>query len=105
MSLHVFSLEQKLEVVERLIITTRNRHGADQTYEILKAIGADLRASLDLPKSNTLGELDRALYRVKTSKTALGYDEGKMVAVANVVIHKWPHIRMALEQFGDESAE
>lgn len=106
MSLHLMSIDEKIEAVERVILLLRATNSQPPgTLENLKAVAADLRARQELPTSNALGELERALFRVKQSKTGLGYDEGKLIAVANTVISKWPMIRQALEQFGEESAE
>lgn len=110
MALRMHTLEEKLAVIDRLIVETRDEarsgsvEGAD-IHSILKDIATELRARLELPRSQTLGAMERALFQVVRSKTSLGYDETKLVAVANVVIHKWPTIRQALERYGEESAE
>lgn len=110
MSLSMATNEQKLAAMEQEINEARKARRypgseAHQHYETLKAIAADIRAQLELPRSQTLGAMERALYQLVRSKTALGYDEGKMNAVAQIVVHKWPFIRLALEKFGEESAE
>lgn len=109
MSLHVITLEEKLAVVEKAINDLRKKARVDpvhkKNFETLKSIAADLRARIEFPTSNARGELGRALALVKQSKTALGYDQGRLLHVANIVISKWPTISQALEQFGEESAE
>jgi hypothetical protein len=110
MALRIVSLEQKLVAVEMEVAEAR--HGrrdpgspAQAHYEALKSIAKDLQARMELPRSNALGELERAIERLIRSKTGLGYDEGHMNAVAQVVVNKWPTISMALERFGEESCE
>lgn len=103
MSLHVLTLEEKLAVVEIAIRAVRKKARIDPThkanFEALKSVAADLRARMGLPQSNALDKLRRALESAKSSKTALGYEQSKLIAVANVVIHEWPTIQQALEQF------
>lgn len=100
----VMSREDQLRIVEEMIANLRSeRHG--ETVTVLKSIAGELRARLELPRSNALGELERAMQRLDDSKTALGYDQRKLAAVANVIVSKWPTVRLALEQFGEESAE
>jgi len=104
------SLDDKLAVTETLIRAFRDRaRNGDQNsiliYESLKSIAADLHARQAFPTSNALGELRRKIERVQASKTALGYDEGRLTDLANHVINKWPFISQALERFGEESAE
>lgn len=108
MALHVMSIDEKVEAIERVIVMAREngvRSSHPDFFDTLKAIAADLRARQELPRNNALGELERAIARMKNSKTDLGYDERLMVAVANVVINKWSTIQQALENFGEESAE
>lgn len=110
MSLRVVSLQEKMLAVEKAI--DRARAGrrdpgsdAQSHYEALKSVAKDIQARMELPAAEALVELARALENLVRSKTALGYDEGKMNAVAQVVVNKWPTISMALERFGEESAE
>ncbi len=109
MSLHVITPEEKLAVIQAAISATRKKARTDpvhrKNFEVLKAVAADLEARIAFPTSNTLGSLRRGLDLVKQSKTALGYDQGRLLHVANIVISKWPTISQALEQFGEESAE
>lgn len=110
MSLHVITLEEKLAVIDAVLDDLRPKARADRRlmalYEPLQAIAADLRGRQELPRSQALGELHRALERMKASKTSLGnYDQARLAEVANVVVRKWPTIQQALEQFGEESAE
>jgi hypothetical protein len=109
MSLQVFSIEDKINALHREIDQMRRSKrepGSDQQrhYKTLCAILNDLRAR-QIPRSLPLGELERGLERVKASKTALGYDQGQMIHVVNIVISRWPFIQQALENFGAESCE
>lgn len=109
MSLQVFTVEEKIEALHREIDELRRagfppRSAQQRHYKTLCAILNDLRAR-QMPRSLPLGELERGLERVKASKTALGYDQGKLIHVANVVISRWPFIQQALENFGAESCE
>jgi hypothetical protein len=106
-SLHSFTLEEKLEEIEQLIVESRrpgSRYHHDR-FLILKAIAADLRATLDKPRSLSLGELERCIRKVKESHSALGYEAGRLVETANTLIHHWPFVRQALEHFGEETVE
>lgn len=106
MALRVVSLDDQMASLDFAIDFFRADVGRYAVIsENLKAIAADLRGRQTLPRSQVLGELERALYQLQRSKTALGYDEGKMIAVANVIVNKWPTIRQALEQFGEEASE
>jgi hypothetical protein len=105
MSLNVSTLAQQIEAIEQVIIAHRRRGepaGNAEMFEALTAIAADLRARSKLPNSAALTELEKVLFRMKAGKTSHGwYDEGKMVAVANVVVANWHVIRQALERFSE----
>lgn len=109
--IHEFTLQEKLAAISIEIaeIQTEARRtpgsSLHRQYQTLKAIAADLRARQDLPRNNALGALGREIVRVKASKTALGYSEGHMIELANILISKWPVVRQALEAWGEESAE
>lgn len=112
MSLRTFTLEEKIAAIEMAIVEARGGRrspgSAEQRhYEVLKSIAADLRARLELPRSNALGELERALIRMKEApRTVVNeYDQTRMVEVTKIVISKWPYVSQALERFGEESAE
>lgn len=113
MSLNLSTLEQKLAAIERTIDQTREamRSGAAPTdeevahYHALKAISVDIRARQALPRNEALGALEQELARMKASIVRGrpgGYDHGKMIGVANVLISKWPIVRQALERFKQE---
>jgi len=110
MSLQVFTIAEKIDALHREIDQLRRARrepGSDQQrhYKTLCSILNDLRAR-QLPRSLPLGELERAMERLKASKTALGgYDRGQMINVIGVLIQRWPFIQQALENFGGESAE
>lgn len=101
--MNVMTRERQLEIVEEMIANLRAQRQSE-TVQALKGIAADLRARLDLPRSNALGELEREMQKLADSKTIGGYPPGRMIAVAHVIIRKWPTVRQALEQFGEESA-
>jgi hypothetical protein len=103
MALRMMSVEDKLAVVERVIRNHRDQRSP--TVQTLKALAKDLRARVDVPKSNALGQLERALQKMQETRTDTGYDRNMMSEVAKVVINKWSHIRQALEEFGEETAE
>jgi hypothetical protein len=110
MILHLFTIEEKIDAIEAELKWSRSARREpgsreQRHHELLKAIAADLRARQTLPRNNALGDLSRTLEKMKSSKTALGYEQGKMIEVANVVVSKWPVISQALELFGEESAE
>jgi hypothetical protein len=105
MALKMSTLAQQIEAIEQVIIAQR-RDGTpivnSEMFEALKAIAADLRARSKLPNSAALTELERVLFQARASKNSRGwYDEGKMIAVANVVVANWHTIRQALERFSE----
>lgn len=107
MSLHLYSAEEQLESVEQLIRDLRQDQSPStrRHVDVLKSMAADLRANLDRPHAIALGELEGALRNMKRSKGALGYDNGKMVAVAERLVRHWPFVKLALQHFGEETAE
>lgn len=106
MSLNLSTLAQQIAAIERVVVAQRKEGVAAanaEMFEALTAIALDLRARSKLPNSAVLTEMERALFRMRTSKTARGhYEDGKMIAVANVVVANWHVIRQALERFGGE---
>lgn len=98
-----FTPEEKLEAVERMIEQLRLA-GARGTIdiEILKAIAKDIRARMSESPSAAALELERRLYAIAESKTALGYDERRMRAAAEELMNRWPVVQQALERFGAE---
>ena len=110
MALKVCTRQEQLDAIVREIEVARKARrdpgsAEHQHYQVLQSIAADIRARLEFPRSNALGDMERAIFQLVRSKTALGYDGGKMNAVAQVVVNKWPTIRAALEQYGEESPE
>lgn len=110
MSIKVYPLLDKIDAMAVEIEESRKARRAPGSaehrhYEILKAISADLRGRQQLPRNNTLGEIERALDQLKQSRTPEGYDTGQMIRFANLLVNKWPTISQALEHFGEESAE
>lgn len=112
MALKMYTREQQLAAVEMEISearTARRDPGSDahQHYEILKSLANDIRGRMEFPRNQTLGALERALEQMVRSKhpDEQGYPVVKQGAVVAVVINKWPTIRRALEQYGEESCE
>lgn len=109
MSLSTFTLTEKIDALHREIDQLRRagfppRSAQHRHYKTLCAILNDLRAR-QMPRSLPLGELERALEKVKASKSPLGYDQGQLIHAAGILIQRWPFIQQALENFGAESAE
>lgn len=110
MSVGIFSIDDKIAALDVEIKEARRGRrepgsALHRQYEVLKAIAADLRARQQLPRNNVLGSLERELEQMRRSRTALGYDQGRVMELANIVVSRWPVISQALEQFGEESAE
>lgn len=98
--------EEKLRVISSLLDDLRISKGRDDPdYIALKSIASDIKSRIELPRSNPLGEIDRALQRTHASRTALGHDTGQLAQVAYTVMKHWPHVRQALENFGEVAAE
>lgn len=98
--------EEKLRAISSLLDDLRISKGrSDPDYIALKSIASDIKSLIELPRSNPLGEIERALQRTHASKTALGYDTGQLSSVAYTVMKHWPIVRQALEHFGEVSAE
>lgn len=110
MTVGIYSLDQKLSAMDIEIkearVGRRDPGSALQhQYEVLKSIAADLRARQQCPRSNTLGQLERQIELVRKSGTALGYDQMRLMELANLIINRWPTVSQALEIFGEESCE
>jgi hypothetical protein len=106
MSLDLFSVEEKIEAIEteiRKVAVTAARR--ERRFYALKSIAADLRARLALTKGAALSELAAMLERIRQHPREDGgrYDDGQMVALANMLISKWSVVRQALEKFEGES--
>lgn len=104
------SLDEKIRVLDLILRNLRpgaraGNEVAAENYEALKAVAADLQARSQLARSDTLVEIEVALERVKRSRTALGYDQGQIIALANTIVRRWPTIAQALEQFSKEAVE
>lgn len=109
MSLHFFSVEEKLAAITIELNSARRLDrppgsAAQRHYELLKAIAADLQSRVGLPRPCTLALMEQALERMRNAPRREGgfYNETRMIAVADLVINKWPLIRQALERFGEE---
>lgn len=110
MTVGMFSLDDKLAALDIEIKEARQGRrdpgsALHHQYEVLKAIADDVRVRQQLPRSNLLGSLEREVSRLRGSKTAAGFDLGRMTELANLIVSRWPTISQALEQFGEESAE
>ena len=106
MGLKVFTIEEKIALLEDIIVFLRKRgNRGDQEHAILIALVRDLRDRRDFPRSNTLGSLEREIVKVIESKNGLGYDHGRLIHLGNMVVSRWPTISQALECWGKENAE
>lgn len=106
MSFCVFSAREKLELIEKLIVTNRRaaRAGPDpakRELEILKAIASDIRAEINRRDGDALKQLERVMRGIARSKTDFGYSTNAMNAAAQMLIAKWPTVRRALENYGE----
>lgn len=99
MTIHTVTLDEKMAKLGRIIAADRK---AGNNTDVLSAIYADLEARETLAPSAALTKLDQRMVVVKRSKTALGYGNGQMVALAQEVVSGWTIIRQALERFGAE---
>lgn len=98
--------EEKLRVISSILDDLRISKGrGDPDYVVLKSIAHDLKGRIELPRSDPLGEIERALQRTHASRTALGHDTGQLASVAYTVMKHWPVVRQALERFGGVPAE
>ncbi len=112
MGLKLCGREEQLAAIEMEINEARTARrdpgsAAQRHYEVLKSVAEDIRARMQFPRSNALGALERALDQMLRAKQPDEpyYPTGQQGAVVAVVINKWPTIRRALEQYGEESAE
>lgn len=106
MSLHVYSIDEKLAAVERQIVRAKRFQSAHDT-DLLKAVAADLRARQDLPRNNAFGSIERAIKNVKATigTEPHGFEQDAMFKLARTIIQHWPVIAQALERYGEISAE
>jgi hypothetical protein len=102
MTLHVFTIQEKLEAVENLIALWRRTGAAAVDLDLLKAIAADLRARLDHVPSAALVSLEQRVVAMKRTRSTLGYHTGAMIGLSQEVAARWPVVRQALERFGAE---
>lgn len=106
---NVLPLEEQLVAIDGLLkkYGPRARRNPDDANvcAVLKAVHANIKARLECPRSLPLGELERALKQALRSKTGIGYEQRDLAAIAHAVIQRWPHIREALEFYGERTAE
>lgn len=106
MGIKVFTIEEKIELIEDIIVFLRKRgNRGDEQHAILIALVKDLRARRDFPRSNTLGALSREVRSVLDSGDDFDKRHGRLIHLGNMVLNRWPTISQALEQWGEESAE
>lgn len=101
----MFSNQEKLTEVEAIIEAMRQMPGSAETQEricILGAIASDFRARLDAAPTIALTQIERRITSAMRHKTALGYENGTMVGIAEEVIGRWAVVKQALEKFGEE---
>ena len=104
-----FSLDDKLQAVERLIVDLRWARGDPlvpefKTYWVLKAIADDVRARQQSARYDALEDLRDAVRAVHASKTGLGYELGKLRNLAERFLGKWPIVEQAMESFAEVEA-
>lgn len=108
MSLKLYSIDDKIKVVDDILVFLR-KSGWRYTIEhsVLTNVAKDLRARRDIHnKSVTLVALESEIETVVASKNgSAGYDHGRLIHLANMVVSRWPAISQALEQFAEESAQ
>lgn len=68
-------------------------------YHTLRALAADLRARNPGAVSVAQRGLQEAIDACLQSKTAMGYENGRLCRVAQELIGRWPTVRQALERF------
>jgi hypothetical protein len=112
MSLHLFTIEEKIKAVDIEIAEFRNRprppgSANARHWQVLKSIAQDLRAQQQLPRNQVLGELERSLERVKIDRPEESghYDANRIRGFFNLFVARWPIVRQALEHYGELSAE
>ena len=103
----MFTVADKLRTVELLIEDFRWARNDDAlpehlTYRVLKAIASDLRGRMNGSAEDARREIGLRIAGAIRSKTALGYERGMMLGVAEELIGRWPVIEQALERFEAE---
>lgn len=107
MSLKLYSVDDKIKVVDDILVFLR-KSGWRYTIEhsVLTNIAKELRARRDIRKSVTLVALESEIEAVVASKNgSAGYDHGRLIHLANMVVSRWPAISQALEQSAEETAQ
>jgi hypothetical protein len=105
-----FTLDDKLQAVEQLIVDLRWSRSDPlvpefKTYWVMKAIADDIRGQQLAVKIDTLVDLQKTIDSVHRSKTEFGYDIGKLQTLAERLIGHWSTVRMALENFAAAEVE
>lgn len=106
MTLHLFTDEEKLAEIDRIIRSMKEfklKFSERRQIDIMISIAKDMRAKQPEAPSQALTEIERSLVAVERSKTRLGYDERTLIHLANDVIGYWPTLRAALLNQGRES--
>jgi hypothetical protein len=103
----IFSVTQKLKVIERAIEDLRWARNdfsvpENRIYLILKGIADDLRARLPETPGDTLRGLDEVILAAKRAKLKDGYETGHLRRIAEYVIGSWPVLRRGLEKLQEE---
>ena len=104
MSLKLFSVYEKLAVVEALIRDLNDGLESSDTRRIgvLKAIASDLRGRIETAPSAVLVDLEGRITAALRSKTVIGYSAHTLRGVGEGLIVRWPTVRQALEKFGED---
>ena len=102
MTLRLITTAEKLSEVESLI----EHHVLNgENVDVLREIAKDLRGRIDHAPSVVLSEFERRMASLLRTKTALGYEQGKMHGLAQNLIQRWPVVKQALEKFGADLEE
>lgn len=98
--MHLFSDQEKLEQVERVIRSMKAfklPYSERRQLELMAAIAEDIRAKEIGKAPATMVTLERLLRACEDSKTRHGYGENELIDLANHIIGVWPELRLALQ--------
>lgn len=96
MTLRIYTDARKLEVLRGVIAERLQRDAGDpERTNVLKAIATDMEAR-SAPVADAIPFFEQRLRNIDRSRTALGYEQGQLIALANDFIGRWPIIRAAL---------
>jgi hypothetical protein len=102
MTLRMFTAEQQVEELEGLLRDLRLGRRPRVSAEVVKSVVSDIQARFPEEPGDALRQLQRLLADAAASRTASGWSDGAMRAIAQYVIGHWPTVRQALERFEAE---